>query len=455
MSLRTKLIGLAALWVLLILIFVNIFIYFYIQKQTTMAENRLLWNKAQIILRDPEVHHPGNWTNKTLLMEHAAEDTLVRIIKPDGGVPLQYVSNERLGAYPVVYRTDYHWATINETGFRMLFVEVPILEHGKQVGPLELGKALDVVNFLMDVVGTGLSITTVGVVLFSLMMGYVYTKVMIRPLRQLVETMNTIRSKGSFVQLSPAITSKKDEFGKLGQTFNEMIVKLQENDYKQKHFVACASHELKTPLTVIESYTSLLQRWGSEDPAIRTEAIDAILSETQRLKSLIQSLLKLAEAEQAPERERETFDLLKLVRSTAKQLSLAAKREIKVYCGSAEIPISGYPEPMKQLLILLMDNAIKYSRKHVEVIVEREPNEILLFIKDYGIGIPEEDIPHLFERFYRVDPARNSGTGGSGLGLSIAKPIAELHGGSISITSQVGEGTTVTVHLPKPSAGRS
>lgn len=448
MSLRFRLIRLSVLWIFLILALFNVFIYIYFQRQTTNAEVRMLWNKAQIILRNPDVHNPQNWTNRKLLNEFAAENTLVRIITPQRDVPLQYVSNERLGAYPVVYRTSYHTAVRNEQGFRMLFIQVPIRYEDRQVGVLELGKALDLINFLMDVLATGLAVTTVSVMLFSIVGGLFYTRVLIKPLRELVDTMNTIRSKGDFVLLGPKWTTNRDELGKLGQTFNDMIGKLQENDRKQKHFVACASHELKTPLTVIESYASLLKRWGGENEAVRSEATEAILSEAARLKELTLSLLRLAELEQEGEmRPMEEVELAELVRQTAAQLAQATGRPIRVVCSERAIAVDGYPEELKQLLIILLDNAVKYSEAPVEVVLERDERTALLLVKDRGIGIPEAELPHLFERFYRVDPARVR-PGGSGLGLSIARPIAERHNGTIQLASREGKGTTAVVRLP-------
>lgn len=189
----------------------------------------------------------------------------------------------------------------------------------------------------MEILATGLMVTTVSVLLFSLVGGVFYTRVIIRPIRKLLETMNTVRSKGQFIQLSSQFTTKNDELGRLGKTFNQMILSLQENDLKQKQFVSDASHELRTPLTVIESYTSLLRRWGGEDPTLRQEALDAIHSETVRLKGLIDSLLHMAEIERQPEIRLRNINLKPLIDATAEQLSLAFKREIRVESASKEL----------------------------------------------------------------------------------------------------------------------
>ncbi|MCP1305755.1 sensor histidine kinase [Paenibacillus tyrfis] len=451
MSLRTRLMLLSGLWILLIVIFFNWFIYYYILKKTTDNEVRQLWNKAKIILRDTEIHHPANWSSG-LLQQYLEPDSLIRIIAPDGAVRAQVSASEELPAHPATYRTQYHTVVQNELGLLILFIQVPIVaKNNVQIGLLELGKGLNVVAAFMELLVAGLTVTTGSVLLFSPLVGFFYTKVLVHPIRQLLETMRTIRSKGNFILLSPQFTTKKDELGELGRTFNEMIMRLQENDRRQKHFVADASHELKTPLTVIESYTSLLRRWGGQDPAIRQEALNAIHSETVRLKGLIDALLRLAEVERHAQTELHPVRIAELIRSTAEQMRQAFGRDIVVRIGSEEIQCSGDEARLKQLLIILLDNAIKYSRKNVFVECDEEERYVVIRVMDQGMGIPSGELPLLFERFYRVDKARSRGTGGSGLGLAIAKQIVELHQGSIRLDSEEGKGTTATVKLPKSS----
>lgn len=451
MSLRTRLMLLSGLWILLIVIFFNWFIYYYILKKTTDNEVRQLWNKAKIILRDTEIHHPANWSSG-LLQQYLEPDSLIRIISPDGAVRAQVSASEELPAHPATYRTQYHTVVQNELGLLILFIQVPIVaKNNVQIGLLELGKGLNVVAAFMELLVAGLTVTTGSVLLFSPLVGFFYTKVLVHPIRQLLETMRTIRSKGDFILLSPQFTTKKDELGELGRTFNEMIMRLQENDRRQKHFVADASHELKTPLTVIESYTSLLRRWGGQDPAIRQEALNAIHSETVRLKGLIDALLRLAEVERHAQTELHPVRIAELIRSTAEQMRQAFGRDIVVRIGSEEIQCSGDEARLKQLLIILLDNAIKYSRKNVLVECDEEERYVVMRVMDQGMGIPSGELPLLFERFYRVDKARSRDTGGSGLGLAIAKQIVELHQGSIRLDSEEGKGTTATVKLPKSS----
>lgn len=449
MSLRTRLILLTGIWILLIVMFFNYFIYFYILKKTTDAKVQLLWNKAQIILRNPDMKKPQNWSRPELLQEFKEPNSLVRIVAPNGSIASQIATNALLAAHRPEYRTRYHSTFVNDLDVRLIWIQVPIMESGVQIGQLELGKALDVLGELMKLLGTGLMVATVSVLLFSLAGGVFYTRVLFRPIRQLLETMKEVCSKGQFIQLSPQFTTNQDELGQLGKTFNEMILHLRENDRKQKQFVSDASHELRTPLTVIESYTSLLRRWGGEDPDIRQEALNAIHSETIRLKGLIDSLLKLAELERQPGIHPRSIDLLPLIQTTAEQMSQAFHRPIRVVSEPRELQGMADEEKIKQLLIILLDNAIKYSQKPVTVECKEEAGQIKLQIKDEGIGVPQQELAQLFERFYRVDKARGRGTGGSGLGLAIAKQIVEQHGGTIRLESEVGKGTTVTLYLPR------
>ncbi|MEK8128418.1 ATP-binding protein [Paenibacillus filicis] len=451
MSLRTRLILLSSVWVLLLVIVFNVTIYFYILQKTTMAETRLLWNKAQVVLRNPETLNPANWGKPELLEEFNEPDILVRIIDTEGVVRASVSTNDRLSAYPTYYRSYNNSLMVNEFGIRMLFVQVPIREQGFQLGMLELGKSLNVVSEWLALIGTGLYMTTGAVLGVALVSGYFYTRVLIRPIGELLDTMNEIRRKRYFVTLSPRHTSQKDELGQLGQTFNDMIETLREQDARQKQFVADASHELRTPLTVIESYASLLRRWGSERPEVREEALEAIHSESVRLKGLIHSLLRLAELERGEEDFQARYiSLLPLLQETIDRLALAFEREILLDAPEGSDPAClGNLEQLKQLFIIVLDNALKYSKTTVTVRCEEQGNEVLIVVEDQGVGIDEEELPHLFERFYRVDKTRQRYSGGSGLGLSIAKQIIERHGGQIRIESTPGEGTRVEIMLPQ------
>ena len=240
----------------------------------------------------------------------------------------------------------------------------------------------------------------------------------------------------------------RDELQTMASTFNRMIERLQESMARQSQFVSDASHELKTPLTVIKSYANLLRRHGLENKEMADEAIHAIHSEATRIQKMTETFLDLANLEQENVLEMNKVDLVSLSESILKQLKDVYKREITLRFEENPITIYADELKIKQVIIILLDNAIKYSNEQIEVFINRDSQHAKIRIKDYGIGIPKKEIENIFERFYRVDKARSRETGGSGLGLHIAKSIIKLHKGEIKINSKEGSGTTVELFLP-------
>lgn len=217
---------------------------------------------------------------------------------------------------------------------------------------------------------------------------------------------------------------------------------------KQKQFVSDASHELKTPLTIIMNYADFLRRHGLKNKEMADEAINAIDSEATRMQKLTQTLLDLATLENESFLEMNELNLVPLCQSVLKQMKQVYRREIKLHFEENQILTRADELKIKQVIIILLDNAIKYSKDKIDIFIEKDQQHATLRVKDYGIGIPQEEVNHIFERFYRVDKARTRKTAGSGLGLNIAKSIMRLHKGEIKITSKEGTGTTVELFLP-------
>lgn len=435
----------------LIAIFVvyNILIVLFFIKISTNGEIKQLWNRAQIVLRDPDVHVPANWQKKGLLDEFLVDSSMVRIIDPNGNVRAEAFNDRQLTAMKPVYRTSYHTAIENSGGQRKLYIQVPFFYNKQQAGILELGKTMNIMRDYLGILLTILAFSTLTAAAFSVAAGYSYTRFVFRPISKLAGTMEMIETSGTFRKIENGSVSPDDEIGRLGLTFNRMIAKLEENYNRQKRFAEDASHELRTPLTIIESYAGMLKRWGSENTELRKEAVDAILQEASRLKDLVNRLLLDASDKKRNRRKRQSFDLSQLLRQTASELTRSFGRSIHVEIGEGPIHLTGDREAIKQLLIILLDNSLKYSVKPIRIEAEEEDDSVTLRVIDEGVGIEERHMNYLFDRFYRADHTRNRQTGGSGLGLSIAKRIVEDHAGIIRIASQTGKGTTVTVELPK------
>ena len=230
------------------------------------------------------------------------------------------------------------------------------------------------------------------------------------------------------------------------ETFNEMIEQLRDNYEKQEDFVSNASHELKTPIQIVKSYAQLIERRGIDNPELIGESIEAIDSEADRMKKLVEQLLALAKSKNdMPYEEVKFIDLVDHSVSTFKQ---AYAREIEFVRNVNAIAVHGNSDQLEQIIYILIDNALKYSEDKIIVSLFTYNGQVIFSVKDFGNGISTEDQERIFERFYRVDKARSRGTGGTGLGLAIAKAIVEEHQGQLTLESEVGQGSTFTLALP-------
>lgn len=450
MSLKHKLILFSVTWLVLILILFNIFVYMIFIKITSESEVQLLISRANEMLDDERLLYVELWqTRPDLLNQYLQGNELIRIVSPSGKVVHEAYNDDIVGRKAVMYYNRFHSDLISSGTEWLVYVQMPIMKNSKQIGMLEIGHRLSLLQNYLKILIFALTITSVGGLILSVIGGYMYTSYLVRPIHRIIITMKEIQKSGDFRKIEFESKSKRDELVVLVTAFNQMIERLEHNFYQQKHFVADASHELKTPLTIIESYASILKRWGGKDAKIREEAVEAIYSEAMRLKQLTQSLLLLASAEQEQWIKPERFELVSAVRETAVLLEQTFQRRIDVLADPETIEMTSDREKIKQVIIILLDNAIKYSKIEITVRVKETRNNVKIEVIDRGIGIPPEHIPLLFERFHRVDKARNRSTGGAGLGLSIAQSIVRHLNGDIAVFSELHKGSTMTVHLQK------
>lgn len=213
----------------------------------------------------------------------------------------------------------------------------------------------------------------------------------------------------------------------------------------RKEFVANVSHELKTPLTSISGFIETLQNGAADNPEIRTRFIDIIAIETSRLKRLIEDLLVLSDIENKKDTTRNTFDVDSEIEQTVETLELiAGKKKVTLITELADnVVLAGSSDRFSQMMVNLIENAIKYSNEGGRVWIRTRQTEdkVQVSVEDEGIGIAEEHLDRLFERFYRVDKSRSTKAGGTGLGLSIVKHIAVLFDAELKVESQPGKGT--------------
>jgi heavy metal sensor kinase len=248
------------------------------------------------------------------------------------------------------------------------------------------------------------------------------------------------------------VVESGDELERLSVSLNHMISRLEDAIRGSKQFVADASHELRTPLTVMRGELESLAQDARLAPDTR-EALGSALEEVGRLGEIVESLFALSRLDAGDAGDAwQRFDLAELTRTTAEQMSLlATDKDISLACDTtAGVAVQGERARLKQVIVNLLDNAIKYTARggHISLSVRREGAWAVLEVTDDGIGIPAEALPHVFKRFFRVDSSRSREPGGAGLGLAIVRSICAAHGAEVEVISTAGRGSTFRVRQP-------
>lgn len=447
MTLRLRFTLFTVFWLIFILILYNVFVYYFVIKVTTRGELQLLSSKADLVMETLRKNDMTGIDDSALLKDMYNVNEMMRIVTPDSRVVNSVGIDKQLLALPKEVRTVSHQDTIKVDGHRVLTWSVPIYDKHQLIGQIDSARYLTALDGYLQILLGALSVTSVGAIIFAILGTFWFTSRLTGPIGQMVQTMREIDRSGKLQRVKMG-REESVELQQLIRAFNQMIERLDRTIERQKQFVADASHELKTPLTVIGSYADMLKRWGRDDVTVRDEAIDAIARETERLKKLTLSMLTLAEAEQDDWLSKSRFDIVAIVNELSGVLRATFLRHIRVHAGSGSIYMVGDKDKIRQMILIFLDNAIKYSKDPIDVRIRLEKGLVRIEVTDYGIGIPENEIPYMFERFYRVDEARHRSTGGSGLGLSIAKRIIDLHGGTVEVFSKPGNGTTIVIALP-------
>ncbi len=268
-----------------------------------------------------------------------------------------------------------------------------------------------------------------------------------------------IRQKAASIQAtdlhSRLAFEQNDEVGQLASTFNEMLARLEESFHRQRRFTADASHELRTPLAVIRGEVDVtLERPRTQEAYVET--LQSIGAEAQRMSRLVSELLLLARADSNELRlAYETVDLAELFQLLVSHLQTQAQAagvRLKLDVP-APLTIPGDRDRLIQLFINLLENAFVHAPgSQVSIEARTIGKRVVITLVDTGPGIPPEHLPHVFDRFYRVDPGRERNKNGGGLGLAIAQEIVLAHGGTIGMKSEMSKGTFVIVHLPACSS---
>lgn len=384
------------------------------------------------------------------------------VASKNGDIP---ISSENLGNYreflddsvlPTA-KPVYSNVTVDDTSIRVY--TVPIFQEGRDetlenvVGYIQVGRLFGSIEsfyrFLIIALFVGFAGATA-----SLFLAVLLTPSSFKPLEDIADVARQITNADDLSMRVP-YTEREDEIGVLARSFNQLLERMERLFQTQQQLLADVSHELRTPLTAIRGNVDLMRRMGEGDE----ESLDIILEELERMTRLVGDLLLLARADAGGiPLERKPVEVDPLLFEIYHQVMML---DISVNVTLDEVDqvcVLGDADRLKQLMWNLVSNAIKYTPAGGEVHLSLSKNDgwARFVVQDTGVGISPQELPYIFDRFYRVDKSRSQS--GSGLGLSIARYIAEAHGGRIEVASEVGQGTTFTVLLPvlveeRPSSG--
>lgn len=330
--------------------------------------------------------------------------------------------------------------------------DVFVVNRGIQIGVfqgyIQLIHPLNAFFSMMNYVLTAMLIAGIGALIIAGSISWYLANLLMKPIKDLRDSMASVRVRGFNEHLNFDYVAD-DEIGDLLKIYRSMMDKLQNAFAKQNQFVSDASHELRTPIQAIEGHLSLIKRWGKDDPEVLNESLETSIVEIGRMRKIIEELLNLAREEEKDEYARanieevidEVRDELLIIYPTA-SIETIVKGELKL----ANITENA----LAQIIRNILENGIRYNERvpSIEIQINYFTENIFVTIIDNGIGIAKEHLPHIFDRFYRVDPSRENRGGGTGLGLSITKMLAEKYGVEIEVISKMEISTTFTLRFP-------
>lgn len=294
-------------------------------------------------------------------------------------------------------------------------------------------------------------------------LGYALVNILLRPIDLINETIRKINDADEndpFATARVPQLPQNDELTQLVALFNEMLDRMESYIEQQQQFVEDVSHELRTPVAIIKGHLELLNRWGKEDPEVLDESITASLQEITRMKSLVQEMLDLSRAGQVEiQFSNEVSDVREVGLQVFHNFEMIHPDFNFVLDNDLKNPTPAqiYRNHLEQVLIILMDNAVKYSteRKEVHLTLAKSARNVEIAVQDFGEGISKENLRKIFHRFYRVDKARSRDKGGNGLGLAIAQRLIEGYHCTLNVESVEGQGSIFRITLPLTSANKT
>lgn len=336
-------------------------------------------------------------------------------------------------------------------GGRVFLVGSALLVSGNTGVIVQLGEPLDQLYRAFRQTEASITIILLIAVIAVAVLSYIIAAEITSPINQLAQAMREIGSEGLSRRLR--WRGRQDEVGALAQAFDDLLARLEEAFARERQFISDASHELKTPLTSINANAQMLARWGDRDDQIRKESLETIVAESASLAEMVNGMLTLAKADSGDGVPKEPLALASVVREAVNATTQRASEKglsLELDAPSPSPIVEGDAALIRQMVTNLIDNAIKFTETGgVAVRVRANDGEAIAEVQDTGPGIDPDELPLIFDRFYRTDKSRSRAVAGTGLGLAIVRSIARVHGGRVEAERPEGGGTIFRVRLPR------
>lgn len=439
----------SALSIFLSFLMMSAILYFSLYNWMLMSEKRVAHNTLNEVVsffesQGPVISIQDIQRNRTLINQLVNQEQSIRVLNADGIELLRINDASPFSAFESTSIKEFEKDKVEG---QTIFHKSAEIDFGLFKGYIEISHSLSNFEELMRYILLAITLFSLIALLLSAFIGYSLSAFMLRPIKELRDEMQEAKrtrfsKEVNFERLS------KDEIGELMKIYKELMDEVNETISRQDEFIHNVSHELRTPIQVVEGHLALLNRWGKEQRDVLDESLDISLAEVQKMKSLIEEMLKLAKNEQTFENT--NTRLLGVVKELEQQLEVISPASSIVYRGNENISVNIPATTLEQILRNLMENAIKYNENDPKIIIEawEDTSKVIITVSDNGVGIKKESLSKIFDRFYTADEARSKNKGGSGLGLSIVQRLVVAYKGSINVESNQN-GTKFSIYFPK------
>ncbi|UOQ46762.1 ATP-binding protein [Gracilibacillus caseinilyticus] len=395
------------------------------------------------------------------LLEHLTEmtDTSAVILDENGEILLKTNWEEAISdnvlENPELKQLEEGESIVKEYTFEgntFLKVAQPIISEAEAIGSVVLFSSFGLISNSIHNIIVLVILASLGAVGLAIGFTFFISKKIGGPLIAMEKVAKQIAEKKNF---SLRVDYKaNDEIGSLAGAINHLSETLERYQTNRNEFFSNITHELKTPLTYVKGYANAVRHEMYQSKEERDEFLEIIENETDHISNLMDDLTDLSKIEEGKiDLNKEEINVTRMAEEMIKRSQFRAAEKglnMKLDAPKHIVYLFGDKSRLDQVLTNLVENAVRYTEKgEIHLQLKEEPNQVMIRVKDTGIGIKKEDIPYLFERFYRVDKSRSRANGGTGLGLAIVKNLVEMHDGEIHVDSEVNEGTTVTLQFPK------